>query len=523
MTRAPEGGGADAAADNGTSGRAAPVWIRLAAGPLLALLVYALLADSTQGPSALRPEGRATAAIAVLMATWWVTEALPLAATALLPVALFPLCHVASVRDAAAPYAHELIFLFLGGFLLAQAVERWGLHRRLALWTVLGVGTQPARLVAGFMLASAFVSMWISNTATAVMMLPIAVSVMGLAPSDSDAESKAPPLNFRGRTQRQNFGTCLMLGIAYGASIGGMATLIGSPPNAFLAGFLASNHGIEIGFGSWMRIGLPVAVVLLPLAWLALTRVLYPPPRADLVGGRQVIRNALLRLGALSRGEKTVGVVFGVTALLWITHQPLSGWGVLHDAFPAIENLSDAGIAILGALVLFAIPVHPRRRVFALDWKSAQRLPWGTLLLFGGGLSLAHAFRVSELDLWIAGPARLLAQQPLALLVGVVVILIVFFTELSSNTATAATFLPVLSGVALGVGVHPTVLVVPATLAASCAFMMPVATPPNAIVFGSGRVRIGQMVRAGLLLNLVSIVLINIAAHTLVVWVLGAR
>jgi sodium-dependent dicarboxylate transporter 2/3/5 len=505
--------------------RAAPAWIGLAAGPLLALLVYIALPDPTPDETSLSSAGRATAAIAVLMATWWVTEALPLAATALLPIVLFPLCGVVPVRQATAPYAHELIFLFLGGFMLAQALERWGLHRRVALLTLLCVGTRPARLVAGFMLASAFISMWISNTATTVMMLPIAVSVLSLVANrdESDAATDPDRTGSPHRGRPGNFATCLMLGVAYGASIGGTATLIGSPPNVFLAGFLETNYGIELGFGRWMLIGLPVAVVFLPLAWLALTRLLYPPPKGAVVGGRQIIRDELHKLGPMSRGEKTVLAVFLLTAVLWMTREPLTQWRWLLAWFPTIANLSDAGIAVSAALLLFAIPVNAKRRVFALDWRTAQRLPWGALLLFGGGLSLAAAFRSSGLDVWISGPARLLAGQHVAILVGVVVILIVFFTELSSNTATTATFLPVLSGVALGVGVHPTLLVVPATLAASCAFMMPVATPPNAIVFGSGHVRIAQMVRAGLVLNIISIVLINIAAHTLVVWAIGGR
>lgn len=527
MSGAPADGSAATAHDHTVPQRATAAWVGLAVGPLLALAVYVALPDPTPEETSLSNAGRATAAIAVLMATWWVTEALPLAATALLPIVLFPLCGVAPVRQATAPYAHELIFLFLGGFMLAQALERWELHRRVALLTLLGVGTRPTRLVAGFMLASAFISMWISNTATTVMMLPIAVSVLSLvanrARPDADGAGHDSADAQPRRAPSGNFATCLMLGVAYGASIGGTATLIGSPPNVFLAGFLETNYGIELGFARWMLIGLPVAMVFLPLAWLVLTHILYPPPADNVGGGRQIIRDELRKLGPMSRGERTVLVVFLLTTLLWMTREPLTQWSWLRAWFPTIANLSDAGIAVLAAILLFAIPVHAERRVFALDWRTAQRLPWGALLLFGGGLSLAAAFRSSGLDVWISGPARLLANQHVAVLVGVVVILIVFFTELSSNTATTATFLPVLSGVALGAGVHPTLLAVPATLAASCAFMMPVATPPNAIVFGSGHVRIRQMVRAGLLLNLISIALINIAAHTLVVWALAGR
>lgn len=489
--------------------RSTAAWIGRVLGPPLAVALYWWLPD---GGGGLSHAGRATAAVGCLMAVLWITEAMPLAATALLPIVLFPLLGVASIRQVTAPYAHEYIFLFMGGFMLAGAIQRWDLHRRMALLTVRAIGTTEARLVAGFMAATALLSMWISNTATAIMMLPIAASLVTLL-DNRTGQSPAGPGRGDG-----NFATCLMLGIAYAASIGGMATLIGTPPNLILAAFLKDRYAMEIGFGQWLGFALPLVVVFLVLAWLVLTKVAFPLRRPSTMkpaaaAARQVVRDELSKLGPLSRGEWTVGVVFLLTASGWIARQPLSQWTWLVERVPAVERLHDAQIALAAALVLFAIPVDARRGVFALDWQTARKLPWDVLLLFGGGLSLAAAVESSGLTGWIGGRVTALGGLPATAVVVLVTATIILLTELTSNTATTSAFLPILGGVAVGLAVEPLALLVPATLAASCAFMMPVATPPNAIVFGSGRVTIRQMVTAGLWLNLVGVVLISLAAR----------
>ncbi len=472
--------------------------IGLALGPVLFVLM--LVVPSPEGLSA---AGWHTAAVAVLMAVWWISEALPIPATSLLPLVLFPLLGAGTIRETAAPYANPLIFLFLGGFLIATAMQRWGLHKRIALRIIRLVGTGPRALVAGFMMASAFLSMWVSNTATAMMMLPIGLSVVQLA-EEAEAENAA----------RASFALALLLGIAYGCNIGGMATLIGTPPNALLAGFIEEQYGRTISFVNWLAVGLPLVAVGLPLTYLVLTRVAFPLRMAALPGGQALIEAGLARLGRMSRGERWVALVFALTALLWIV-RPL-----LDDLLP---GLSDAGIAMAGGLILFVIPVDLKNGVFVHSWATARRLPWGTLLLFGGGLSLASAFVRTELSTWIGETLETLAFLPILVAVLIIVAVIVFLTELTSNTATTAAFLPVLAALALGIGQNPLLLTIPAVLGASCAFMLPVATPPNAIVYGSGRVSIPQMSRAGLLLNLLFLALITVLAYTLVLLVFDVQ
>jgi sodium-dependent dicarboxylate transporter 2/3/5 len=435
------------------------------------------------------------AAVAALMAVWWMTEAIPIAATSLVPLAAFPLLGVAGIRDTAAPYAHPIIFLFLGGFILAKGMERWDLHRRLALSVVARVGTKPRRIVLGFMLAAAALSMGISNTATAVMMLPIALSVAELARRDevgSEAEDR-------------RFALVLMLGVAYACSVGGLGTLIGTPTNAFFAGFVEEAYGVEVSFAGWLAVGLPLVVVGIALAYFLLVRVVFPVRLPEIPGGRAFIRERLDALGPVGRGEWTVGAVFGIVAVLWITRPLLEG---------VVPGLSDSGLAMLGALALFALPVRTDdgRTERALDWDTAKTLPWGILLLFGGGLSLAAAISDTGLASWIGEALAVFGTLPTAVLVGIVVVVIVFLTELTSNTATAAAFLPVLGALALSTGTAPLLLLVPATVAASCAFMLPVATPPNAIVYGSGYLTVGQMARAGVWLNVAFALLVTLLA-----------
>lgn len=484
--------------------------IGLVAGVVLSVLVYLLMPGELDPAlqEALAEDEvettahaiRATAAVAVLMGVWWMTEAIPLPATALIPLIAFPLLRVAEFGPTAAPYASGTIFLFMGGFILALTLQRWNLHRRIALVTVLAVGTRPTRLVAGFMIATAFLSMWVSNTATAVMMLPIGISVLALVGKGSqDAIIES------------NFGTALMLGIAYAASVGSLATLIGTPPNALLRGYLADSHDINLNFGTWMLFGTPLSVVFLVIIWWLLTKVLYKPEIDELPGGRQLIQRELQELGPMSPPEKTVGVVFVLAALSWI---------FVPTLFPD-SGITDEGIAMMVALACFLLPGRAGDGVALLDWKSARELPWGVLLLFGGGLALSAQFTSTGLSVWIGEQAAGLNVLPIILIVAAVTALVIFLTELTSNTATAAAFLPIIGGVAVGMGVDVMALVIPVALAATCAFMLPVATPPNAIAFGSGYITMGQMVRAGVWLNVIAVVLITLLALTLGPLVLG--
>jgi len=485
-------------ADAGTNRRR---WIGLGLGPVLAALLYVLL------PNTLSADGKAAAAIAVVMATWWVTEAIPLAATALLPLVLFPLFGVAEIGDVTAPYASDIIFLFMGGFILGLAMQRWGLHKRFALRTVLLVGTSPVRLIAGFMIATAFLSMWVSNTATAVMMLPVGVSVLGLVLQLGNG--KGDP----------NFATALMLGIAYSASIGSLSTIIGTPPNAVLVGYL-SEQGINIGFGEWMLFGLPIAIVFLVIAWLLLTKVVFRPKLTELPGGRELIRQQLDELGPMSRGEKNALGVFVGAAVAWIVPPLLADEEIMGDAAIGwLEYAEDSVVAMLVAVLLFILPV--RKGVRTMDWDTAKQLPWGILLLFGGGLALSKQFEETGFAAWLGDQVANLDVLPTILFVAAAVVIVLFMTELTSNTAMASIFVPILGAVAVGLGMDAMLLVVPAALAASCAFMLPVATPPNAIVFGSGHVTIGQMIRGGVWLNVIAIVLVTLSVYTLGGWLLG--
>jgi sodium-dependent dicarboxylate transporter 2/3/5 len=429
------------------------------------------------------------------MATWWVTEALPISVTALVPLVLLPPLSITDIDGAATPYANPLIFLFLGGFIIAQAMQVWQLHRRIALGIVNWVGVRPPSIVIGFILASAFLSMWVSNTATALMMLPIGLSIIDLT-RDRLAE--------RGEEMPPHFGVVLLLSIAYGCNVGGMGTLIGTPPNALLAGFFSESYGVEVGFAQWMIVGLPLVVVALPLVYMALTTV-YPIELDELPGGNAIIDEERAHLGTISKAETRVAVIFVLTALLWIT-RPL-----LSDVVP---GLSDAGIAIGASLVLFVVPSGTEDRAL-LSWEDAEKLPWGVLLLFGGGLSLASAISETGLAKWMGQGVSSLEGWPILLVLVCTVALIVMLTEITSNTATTAAFLPILGAVAVGLGQNPFLLAVPAALGASCAFMLPVATPPNAIVYGSDLLSIPEMSRVGLWLNVLFIIVVTGLAYAL--------
>ena len=468
-------------------------------GPVLAAVAYAWTAGTEP---VLSPAGRATAAMAVWMACWWLTEALPLAVTALLPVAAFPLLGIAPVHAATAPYASSIIFLFMGGFIIGLAMQRWDLHRRFALLTLLAVGTQPRRLIAGFMLASAVLSMWISNTATVIMMLPIAVSVLTMLREHTTAVATGST-DVEESTNFSRFATALMLGVAYAASIGGIGTLIGTPPNLVLASFLEQRYGVEVTMLDWMRVGLPLVAIFLPITWWYLTSFAYPVRIAAVPRGHELIVTELAKLGSMSRGEKLVLAVFTLVAAGWILREPLSTWF-------GVEGLSDTVIGVAGAVVLFMLPVDARRGVFVMDWKTARQLPWEILILFGGGLSLASAIAANGVDAWIGSSLTGLESVPTLLAMVAVCALVVFLTEITSNTAVTTTLLPVFAATALATDLPVGMLVTATVLSASCAFMLPVATPPNAIVFSSGYVEVAQMARAGLWLNLIAIVLISL-------------
>jgi sodium-dependent dicarboxylate transporter 2/3/5 len=461
---------------------------RFAAGPILFALMLLV------GPLGGLPEPAwRTAALGIWMGIWWVSEAVPIAATALLPMALLPLLGVAPIASAAAPYANPVIYLFFGGFILAAAFEASGLHRRLALTLVNAVGTSPHRLILGFMIAGAFMSMWVSNTAAVLMLLPLAAAVI---PKEADANA--------------DFERALLLGVAYAATIGGFGTLIGTPPNALLAGFLGETQGIRLGFLDFMLLGVPMVVIAIPVTWLLLTRVVFRGTR-DVTLDIDALAAARASVGKASRAEKFVAVVAVLTALAWMT-QPLLA--------KVVTGLSEAGIAVACAVVLLVVPIDKGgRRV--IDWKAAERIPWGVLVLFGGGLSLAAAIQDSGLARWIGTAVGGMRGVSPLLLILVVVTVITFLTEFTSNTATAAAFLPIAASLASGAGVHPLVLAIAAGLAASNGFMLPVGTPPNAIVFASGKLTVPQMARAGLMIDILFIVLITLVSYFLVLPVLG--
>lgn len=441
-------------------------------------------------PDGMKLEAWRTCAVATLMAIWWMTEAIPISATALIPLAVFPLLGIATMTDAAAPYANPVVFLFLGGFLLAAAFQRCGLHRRVALAIIAAVGTRPDRLVLGFLTATAAISMWVSNTATVVMLLPLAAPVIALV--CGEGENRIEPA----------FEPALLLALAYGASLGGIGTLIGTPPNALFAGFMAETHGIRISFVRWMMLGVPIVAISVPFTWFLLTRVTLKVGRQPNAATADAVRSQRDALGPISRGEKLVGAVVLLAAVSWLT-QPLLA--------RVVPGISDTGIAIIAAVLLFLLPLGDGRP--ALDWKAAEILPWGVLVLFGGGLSLAEAVQDTGFSTWLGTALEGLRAVPLIVVILVVTTLVVFISELASNTATAAAFLPLVSSLAVAIGADTLQLATAAVLAASCSFVLPVGTPPNAIVFGAGRLTIPQMARAGILLDIVMIAIITLVSY----------
>lgn len=497
-------------------------WLGLVMGPMLCLLCLWSLPqefvaadarsqiDSSPVVVPFSWAGRATLAVMVWMAVWWLTEAVHISVTALLPIVAFPLLGIAGIEEACFPYADPLVFLYLGGFVLALSMDRWGLGKRIALLTLTVVGTSASSMVAGFMLVTAGLSAFVSNTATTAMMLPIALSVVALLKKQA-APADGPP-----DAGHDRFAICLLLAIAYSASVGGVLTVIGTPTNAFLVGFLrdkiATDFRQDISFVSWLPIGLPLLVTFLPIMYFVLTRWLFPIGSIELRGGKRLIRSELQALGPVQRGEWNTLFVFAFAVLCWLS-RPLLNQLRLEwqgSALLPLANLSDTGIAMTAALLLFLLPTSFRRREFTMNWASAERLPWGILLLFGGGLSLAAAVKANGVAEFIGSQSGAFGSLPPIAMVLLVTTAVIFLTELTSNAATTASLVPVLAAVAPGLGVHPYLLIFPATIAASCAFMLPVATPPNAIVFGSGAISVSQMARAGFVLNWIAVLLITL-------------
>ncbi|WP_339904966.1 DASS family sodium-coupled anion symporter [uncultured Cyclobacterium sp.] len=457
--------------------------IGLLLGPIVFLGIYAGIS-----PEGLSPEGVSLLAVTFWIAIWWITEAIPIAATALLPLVVFPLTGIMDLKPTSIPYSDPMVLLYMGGFMIAVSIEKWNLHKRIALTIISYLGTDFKRIILGFMVATAFLSMWISNTATSLMMLPIAIAVVvQMAQSNEGIKN--------------NLGQSLMLGIAYSASIGGMATIIGTPTNIILIGVVNSTYGVEISFAEWMLVSFPISCLLLIVCWYFLVNHAFKfPENLRMSGGKEEINRQLKSLGPISTQEKKVLWVFLGVSFSWISRS------FLLQAY--VPVLNDTIIALSGVLLLFVIPAGNGKKENLLDWKVAEKIPWGILILFGGGLALAEGFQETGLANWIGEQFVLLKNVPFWIFLLIIIAAVNFLTEITSNVATASMLLPILSAVALAMGVHPFGLMIGATLAASCAFMLPVATPPNAVVFGSGYLTIPVMMRTGIFLNLLSIVLI---------------
>ncbi len=462
----------------------------LVAGPLFFFCILLFFQ-----PEGLSKEANAVLATTIWVAIWWTLEVVPIAVTAMLPIILFPLSGALDLSSTTAAYGHKYIFLYIGGFILAITIEKWNLHKRIALNIITLIGTSVNRIILGFMCATAFLSMWISNTATAVMMLPIGMAIVSQLKDNPKTE----------KNENIIFGKALMLAIAYAASIGGVATLIGTPPNIILAGILQETYNIEISFLQWMQFGLPVSLLLLVICWIYLTRFAFVFKQKEFPGGKAEIKRLTKALGKISFEEKLVLIVFILTAVSWILRK--------YVLQKYIANIDDTIIVMIAAVVLFLLPTKSKKEKRIINWESAVKLPWGVLLLFGGGLALAQGFSSSGLAQWIGAQLTSVKGIPLFLLLIFLIAAVNFLTEITSNLATTSMLLPIIIPVALVLDVHPFVLMVGVTVAASCAFMLPVATPPNAVVFGSGYLRIPDMLKTGIWMNIISIILLTLFTY----------
>ncbi|HPE98227.1 MAG TPA: DASS family sodium-coupled anion symporter [Chitinophagales bacterium] len=473
--------------------------IGLLTGPALCLIICLLPGDLVS------PVADKVLGVAAWIVSWWITEAVSISVTALLPLLLFPLLGISTMRDVSVHYGDPVIFLFFGGFIIALAMEKVHLHKRIALSIIRLTGTSPNRVILGFMIATGLLSMWISNTATTLVMLPIAVSVIDLLRNDGDGFTNGD----------RNFALSIMLGIAYSANIGGVATLIGTPPNMVMAGFINQQYETSISFFRWMMLGIPFAIIMTAILYVVMVKWMYPNHLGhDAEAGKLVIRQELQKLGSWSPDEKRVMGVFLFAILLWTIREPMSkqfSW----------FTLSDTGVAMLAALLIFALPTDLKNMKFVLDWSDTKTLPWGILILFGGGLALADGMSDAGLIDEIGNFVHTLNNWPLWVISGFLILVVLFMTELMSNVALVTIFLPVAAGIASGLGIPFQHLLIPITMAASCAFMLPMATPPNAIVFASGHVKVRQMVRIGVVLNLISVLLLAVLAATLIPYLFG--
>lgn len=457
-------------------------------GPFVASLVFFFFR-----PDSVPFEATCVAALACWMAIWWATEAVHVAVASFLPMILFPVFGVNGMTETAASYAHPIVYLFLGGFLMAIAIQKSGLHQRVALWVFSLAGTNGKAIIGGFMMAAAFISMWISNTSTTLMMLPMAMSVAYIMRESASIDDKADALRFE---------KALFLGLAYGATMGGISTLVGTPPNAFMSGFMEQSYNVEIDFARWMIIGIPITVIMLPLTWFLLVNVLYPVNLKANAGTRAHLESKRKEIGSMSSAEMRVGLLFLILVIGWVCRKPIV------QMTGAIE-LTDTVIAMGAALLAFVIPSGSGRNGALISWDDTKSLPWGVLVLFGGGLALAKGMTDSGLTVWLGQQLAPLGGVHIWLLIVCATLLVIFLTEMTSNLATTATFLPIMAALAIEMGYNPLLFVVPVTLAASFAFMLPVATPPNAIIFSSGKVSIPEMMRAGLLINLLSVLVLT--------------
>lgn len=482
-------------------------WWLVALGPVAGLLLALILPDS------LSFEGRAVAGCALWMALWWMTEAAPIPVTSLLPLVLFPLFGMGTMGEVAAPYADTVIFLVMGGVILGLATEKSNLHMRVALLTIKVVGTKPSQIVLGLMIASAFISAWVSNTATAVIMVPIAVSILNLVRSIDEHAAGA------------KFAASMLLGVAYGVTIGSTATLIGQPPMALMKGYLMESHGFDMAFGTWMLIGVPWAIVIVFIAWIVLTKLVYRPEIDDLPGGKELIRQEHAKLGKMTTAERRVGWIFAGAIFFWIFVPFIAQIGWFTENMSFLSEINDSQVAMAAAIACFIVPSKrirdDRSGAPLLRWSAAKEIPWGLLLLFGGGLSLSAMFTQTGFSEWVGEQVSGLSSLQSWMIIIAVILVSLVLTELTSNTATAAAFLPIFGAVAIGVGIDPLFMTIAVTLAVCSAYMLPVATPSNAVAFGSGEISIKQMTRAGVVLNVISLGLIMLVMYTLVPLVFG--
>jgi len=466
-------------------------------GLWLGPLVFFIMLISAPYQQLIAIDAWLVAAVGLFMAIWWATEAIPIAATALLPIVFFSMLDVQPLKETTSAYAHPIIYLFLGAFILSLAIEKCGLHKRVALNILGRTGTQGKRLIAGFMITAAFLSMWMTNTSTTMMLLPIATSIAAIVTRDAEAG------------QQEDFKKALLLSIAFAASIGGMATLIGTPPNAILAAYVNDTYGQSINFLSWMLVGVPAALILLPITWWVLTHSAYKIDLPESEEGVALLKKSKDDLGAITSAQKRVAFIFVAVVLFWILRRPLS-------SLLGIEFISDTQIALIGALALFVVPAKPGSSTALIEWSDLKNLPWGVLILFGGGLSLAAAVNSSGLASAIGSSLSDVHHAGFLLLLILATAMVIFLTEITSNMATTATFLPVIAAICAAANIAPLALLIPITLAASCAFMLPVATAPNAIVFSSGFLSVADMARAGFKLNIISLVILSAIGWLLV-------